>query len=249
IPKLVELQRVDLRLAALRTELDGLPRRLRDADARFNLAQKELAAAKEALAASLKQRKTFELDAEQWKERARKYRDQSSAVKTNEAYKALLHEIAAAEAEVAKAEDRVLEHLMAAEAIDRRVKNADAALAEARIVVEADRKEIEAEMAVRKKDLEAASAERDADMAPIPEELREHYSRVAKRHNGQALAEARKEQCLGCGMRVLPHVYQELRSVDSETLFHCETCGRILYVVEPAPAAQASAASAAETGK
>ncbi len=250
IPRLVELQRVDLRIAALRADLDAFPKRIRETEAKLSHAQKEVAAAKDALTASLKQRKTIELDAEQWKERARKYRDQSSAVKTNEAYKALLHEIANAEAEVAKAEDRVLEHLVAAEEFDRRVKAAEAALGEAQKFVEGEKKQVASEQAARNREFEAASAERATALAPIPEDLREHYLRVAKRHQGIALAEARNEQCLGCGMRVLPHVYDELRRAGDETIFHCETCGRILYVVEPSPAATEAktTSAAAEAG-
>lgn len=246
IPRLVELQRVDLRIAALRADLDAFPKRIRETEAKLSHAQKEVAAAKDALTASLKQRKTIELDVEQWKERARKYRDQSNAVKTNEAYKALLHEIANAEAEVAKAEDRVLEHLVAAEEFDRRAKAAEAALGEAQKFVEGEKKQVASEQAALKREFEAASAERDTALAPIPEDLREHYLRVARRHQGIALAEARNEQCLGCGMRVLPHVYDELRRAGDETIFHCETCGRILYIVEPPPAAaEAKATSAA----
>jgi predicted nucleic acid-binding Zn-ribbon protein len=245
ILRLVEVQRVDLRIAALRADLDAFPKRIREIEAKLSAAQKEVSASREALTASLKARKTLELDVEQWKDRARKYRDQSAAIKTNEAYKALLHEIANAEAEVAKAEDRVLEHMMAAEEIDRRVKAADTSLKEAQKVLEAERKQIEADRIDRTKDLEEALAEREAALAPIPEDLHDQYLRVAKRHHGVALAEARNEQCLGCGMRVLPHVYQELRRAEDETIFHCETCGRILYLREPAPAAPENAAAPA----
>jgi predicted nucleic acid-binding Zn-ribbon protein len=230
IAKLIEVQRVDLRIAALRAALDAFPARLRAADAKLAGAQKELAAAREAHTASLTERKKFELDAQQWKDRAKKYRDQSGQVKTNEAYKALQHEIANADAEASKAEDRVLEFMMASEAVERRVKEAEAALKEAEKVVAAERKEIESERAASKKELEADTAERDAALAPIPEDIRDVYLRVAKRHHGVALAEARGEQCLGCGMRVLPHIHQDLCRGSSETIYQCETCNRILFV-------------------
>src|ERR1700758_5604008 len=125
IPRLLDLQTVDHHIAALRSDLETYPRRIHEADLRLNESRAALAAAKEAQVNGLKQRKGFELDVEQWKERARKYRDQSGAVKTNEAYKALQHEIANAEAEMAKAEDRQLEIMMAGEDVERRVKNAE----------------------------------------------------------------------------------------------------------------------------
>ena len=85
IPQMLELQRLDQVIAALRGELEGMPKRLRDADAKLTGERNALASAKEALTQALGQRKKLELDVEQWKERAKKYRGQSSSVKTNEA--------------------------------------------------------------------------------------------------------------------------------------------------------------------
>jgi predicted nucleic acid-binding Zn-ribbon protein len=240
IPHLVELQRVDHQIAALRAELEGYPKRLREADSKLKEARGEVAAAKESQTQSLAERKKFEFEVQQWKDRARKYRDQSGAVKTNEAYKALQHEIVSAEAEVAKAEDRQLEIMMAAEELDRRLKMAESRLKEAEQAVAAERKQIEAQGAEKRKQLEAANAEHEKIIAPVPENLRELYSRIAKRHNGTALAEARDGQCRGCGMRVLPHILQELRSETNEEVYRCESCGLILYSLEPVPVANSS---------
>jgi uncharacterized protein len=237
IPHLIELQRIDHQIAALRAELDTFPKRIREADAKLNGARAGVAAAKEAHTNSQKERKKFELDVEQWKDRARKYRDQSGAVKTNEAYKALQHEIANAEAEIAKAEDRQLEVMMAGEESERRVKAAEAKLKEAEREIAAERKEIEERQAEKKKQMETALAERESAAALVPEDLRDLYARIAKRHNGAAVAEARNGQCRGCGMRILPHIIQQLRQEANEEIFRCETCGLILYTLEPVTAA------------
>src|ERR1700753_4037765 len=98
IPRLIDLQAIDLKIAGLRAQLEAFPKRVLDRDHKLTGARTSVASAKEAQVNSLKEKKKFELDVEQWKERARKYRDQSG-VKTNEAYKALQHEIANAEAE------------------------------------------------------------------------------------------------------------------------------------------------------
>src|SRR5260370_35859958 len=96
--QLQELQRLDQLIAALQSDLAGLPKRMRDADAQLNGARTAVANAKNVHSHALTERKKFELDVEQWKGRAKKYREQSASVKTNEAYKALQHEIATAEA-------------------------------------------------------------------------------------------------------------------------------------------------------
>jgi uncharacterized protein len=228
----------------LRAELESYPKLIGEADSKLAGARAELTAAKEAHEQIVAERKKFEFEVQQWKDRARKYRDQSGAVKTNEAYRALQHEIANAETEVAKAEDLQLEVMMKAEEAERRVKIAGSRLREAEQSVAAERKAIEAQGAERKKQLDAANAEREKIIAPVPEDLRELYARVAKRHNGTAMAEARDGQCRGCGMRVLPHTLQELRTETNEEVFRCESCGLILYTLEPIAVAKSANGSA-----
>ncbi|MDP9146375.1 MAG: hypothetical protein M3N22_01850 [Acidobacteriota bacterium] len=237
IPHLIELQRIDHQIGALRADLESYPKRIRDLDAKLSGARAAVVAATEVRANGLKERKKFELDVDQWKDRARKFRDQSGAVKTNEAYKALLHEIANAEDEIAKAEDRQLEVMMAGEELDRRVRHAEADLKEAEHSVAAERKEIEAHRLEKQKLGGAAMNERERIIRPIPQDLLDLYTRIAKRHNGTAMAEARDGQCRGCGMRVLPHILQELRQETNEEVYRCESCGLILYSLEPIPIA------------
>lgn len=235
IPQLVELQRVDQSIASLRADLETLPKRLKEAEAKLAGARTAVSSAKEAHTQALTQRKKLELDVEQWKERAKKYRAQSSSVKTNEAYKALQQEITHAEAQASQGEDRVLEQMMAIEEVERRVKRTEADLREAEQGVAADKKQLEAQFSEKKKSLDGALAEHAEIEKKVPDELRDLYSRISRKHPGSAMAEARGEQCRGCGMRVLPHTLQLLLSEADEEVFRCEGCGRILYSLEPIP--------------
>lgn len=235
IPQLLELQRLDQVIASARAELDTLPKKLREADAKLNGARAAVTGAKEGYTQALGQRKKLELDVEQWKTRAKKYREQSSSVKTNEAYKALQQEITSAEAEASKAEDQVLEQMMAVEDIERRVKHVEADLREAEQGIAAEKKQMQVQFGEKKKRMESAMAERTEVAKKVPGELLDLYTRIDKRHPGHALAEARGEQCRACGVRVLPHVLQMLKSEADEEVFRCETCGRILYSLEPIP--------------
>jgi uncharacterized protein len=235
IPQLLELQRLDQIVAAARAELDSLPKQLREADAKLNGARAAVAAAKEAHTHALTSRKKLELDVEEWKGRAKKYREQSSSVKTNEAYKALQHEIANAEAEASKAEDLVLEQMIALEELERRVKHTEADLRESETAISAEKKHMQVQYGEKKKKMEAGLAEREGVAKNVPEDMLNLYARVEKRHPGTALAEARGEQCRACGMRVLPHVLQMLTTETDEEVFRCEMCGRILYTLEPIP--------------
>lgn len=245
LQKLLELQSVDSRLNDVRVKLAAIPKKLAEADSRAASAKSELEQSKAAQLASFKERKKYELDVEQLKERVRKYRDQTGQVKTNEAYKALQHEVQMAESEIANAEDRLLEHMVLSEEYDRRIKAAEKALKEVEEVVRVQRSKIEADKTTAEKDLAQLTTERTAVVAEIPENLLDHYDRIAKKHNGVALAEVRDEKCSACGMRLRPHVFQEMRRLNVDELFHCETCTRIIYYIEPS----VSAASAPATGQ
>jgi len=232
-----------MRLITVRTRLAKFPKKLADIDATVAAAKADLDASKAAQLATTKDRKKYELDVEQWKDKVRKYKDQGSQVKTNEAYRALQHEVQMAEDEISKAEDRLLEQMVAAEEYDRRIKASEKTLKEVEEVARGERSRIEAEKAAAEKELAEFTSERSQAMAGIPENLIDHYDRIVKKHNGIALAEVRDEKCSACGMIIRPHVFQEMRRLDSEEMFHCETCTRILYYIEPSTSAAPAATS------
>lgn len=239
--RLVHLQALDTRLAELHGRLQAIPAQLTAVEAKVSGARQQVVSAKEALTASLKDRKKYEMDVDSWKEKARKYRDQSFEVKSNEAYKALQHEIQHAEEQVAQAEDRLLERMVAGEEYERQVKAAERSAAAVETEAQTERQKIQAEQVALQKELQSKEGERREIASEIREELLGDYEKIASRRHGIGLAEVRDEACSLCGVRIRPHVFQELRRSDSGEIFQCESCTRILYYVEP-PAAPAPAA-------
>lgn len=241
----MQLQEVDTRLNAVRARLAVFPQRLAEVDARLAAGKAQLEKSKESHSTALKDRKKYELDVEQWKEKARKYRDQAYQVKTNEAFKALQHEAEMAEGEIAKSEDRLLEEMVSSEQYDRQVKAAEKSFKQVEEEVRAERTKIEGEKVAAEKELAGFEAERAKAVAVIPEDLVDHYQRIAKKHGGVAVAAIRGEACGACGAHIRPHVFQELSREDNPELYHCELCTRILYYIEPPAAAEATAQAAA----
>jgi uncharacterized protein len=243
LQNLLDLQSIDARRNEVRARLALIPRKIAEIEARVAAARAAVDHAKAAQVANFKDRKKYELDVEQSKERVRKYKDQMSLVKTNEAYKALQHEVQMAEAEIAKAEDRLLEQMVAGEVFDQHIKAADQDRKEIEQAAERERARLQAEKTADDKALATVEAGRARVIAEIPENLLDHYERIARKHNGVSLAEVHNGKCGACGMIVRPHVLQEMRRANLEDMFHCETCTRILYYIEP----EASAASASST--
>jgi uncharacterized protein len=251
---LLDLQNIDVHLQDVRARLAQFPKRIAEIDARIASARGDVENAKAAHLTALKERKKYELDVEQWKEKAKKYRDQAYQVKTNDAFKALQHEAQMAEEEIAKAEDRLLEQMVAGEEYDRRIKASEKIVKEVEETTRGERQKVETERAVAEKDRAALEAERAAAVAAIPEDLLDHYNRIARKHGGTALAEVRNEMCAACGMRIRPQIFQEMHRTGNDEIYHCETCTRILYYVDaptpavpPSPDAAASPASTNES--
>ena len=90
-----------------------------------------------------------------------KYRDQSLAVKTNDQYKALLHEIQFAEQDIRSNEDKILELMVNSEAREKDVKAAEAEMRAETAEIEKEKAEARERTVQDEKELAEWNAKRD----------------------------------------------------------------------------------------
>ena len=232
LERLIELQQVDLRLQELTRHIDLFPKHRAET-------QQQLARARDALAhyrarhtESLKERKKRELDVQQLEEKIHKHKEQIYEVKSNEAYRALQHEIELDEQQKAQAEDRVLEAMIAAEELEKQIQAAEAELARVEQHVAATLRQLDEEQALQEKEAAELTARRDTLRAQVEEETLSIYDRIARAHGGIALAEACEEICQVCRIHIRPQTFAEVKR--SDQIHYCESCHRILYYL-PVP--------------
>jgi len=237
LERVIALQRLDSEAGAARKKLAEAPERERAFDARLDAARQAIAEAKARLAANQEARRTIEKDVALHQGRLSKYRDQAMAVKTNQEYHAIQHEIAHAQGEIKKHEDGILELMVEADDLTATIKAAEAALAAEQKTIDADRKRLQAEDAEAGKALEALAAERATIIAGIDKYVLSMYEIAIAKRQGIAVAEARDGGCTVCHVRMRPQMFNEVRR--NEAIVQCENCQRILYFV-PATATQAS---------
>lgn len=233
LKRLIDIQRVDLRLREVTHQIDQFPARLAVLDKQLRDARAAQQARRDRLTESLKNRKKFELEVQALEEKIRKFKDQLYEVKSNEAYRALQHEIEAAEQEKRAWEDKELEVMIAAEQLEKDVKAGEEQTKQVAAEVARLRQQAEAEHTKWQAEAAELRTQRDALRAGIEADLLEQYDRIARMHGGVALAEAREEVCQVCLVRIRPQVFSELKRNDQIIL--CDSCHRILYYV-PAPA-------------
>ena len=233
LERLIQLQDVESRSAAAARAIADAPGRIAALDAKLEAARAAVEAAKKDLADNATHRRSVDKDLLAVQQRLDKYKDQLMAVKTNDEYHAMQHQMAAAKAEIGHHEEKVLETMMAADEIAARLKAAEAQQKADTASVTAERAAIEKEAATGKAVVEECAAKRAALIAQMEKGVVATFERIAKARGGIALARAEGERCVVCQMRMRPHMFQNVRQNDQ--ILQCESCQRILYFVPPKP--------------
>jgi predicted nucleic acid-binding Zn-ribbon protein len=226
VQNLIALQAADREILRLRDEVAALPKRVAAIEERLAGTRALLEKAKTAVKADEAARRKYESAISDQQQKISKYRDQSLAVKTNEQYKALLHEIQFAEQDIRGNEDKILELMVNAELREKDVKAAEAVLKAETAEIEKEKIEARKRTAEDEQQLAEWNAKRDTARAGVDADLLRQYDRVAK-HRRTGLSEARDHKCLACQVMLRPQTYNEVRAGTQVVI--CESCQRILY--------------------
>lgn len=226
IDRLWNLKDLDEQMAAARAALARFPEQRKALEVRAADARKDLEALTARIAEAQKKRRELEKDAEVTVEQERKFAAQLPQVKKNEEYQALLHEIAGCKSRRSEIETQVLMQMDVEESlagqkpwVEKALKTAEAELAVRRAEIDAAEKAAEANVA-------AIQARRLEELAPIPAASRSRYERVHASRTGVAVVAILKGACGGCYRAQPPQVLQEARRRDR--IISCEGCGRLL---------------------
>ncbi|HEX3821024.1 MAG TPA: C4-type zinc ribbon domain-containing protein [Candidatus Sulfotelmatobacter sp.] len=226
IENLLKLQDADKEIRRLQDEVAELPRRVTAIEQKLAGTKTQLEKAQAAVKADEANRRKFDTNIGDLRGKISKYRDQSLDVKTNEQYKALLHEIQFAEKEIAANEDKVLELMVNADARDKEVKAAQAELKVEAAEIEKEKEAARQRTAEDEKLLSEWRAKRDQLRGGVREDLLRHYERVSK-FRGSGISEVRDHKCMACQVMLRPQTYNEIRS--GKEAIVCDSCQRILY--------------------
>jgi predicted nucleic acid-binding Zn-ribbon protein len=180
-------------------------------------------------------RRQLETDIKGFQEKIVKYRSQSSSVKTNDEYRALMHEVEFAERQISGCEDKILELMISLENEEKALKQAEAELKTESADVEKEKAEARVRTAEDEKLLAGLREKRSGLRAGVDDSALAHYDRVMRQRKS-AISEARGQKCLACFVMLRPQTWQEIRT--NEQIVTCSSCGRILYfdpANEPAP--------------
>ncbi len=233
LQRLWNLHLLDDEAVRLRSALEQHPAEKAAADMRLAEERAALEHNRARSAASQKQRRDLEREAEGFAAEERKFQAQLPGVKKNEEYQALLHEIENVKSKRSDLETRVLERLEAEERLEGERPALEDALARAEAEVRAQVAKIEALEADERRRLEELDGRRAAELQALSPPTRARYERIHVSRQGRAVVPVEKSACGGCFRALPPQIMQEAKKRDR--LLNCEGCGRLLVYPPDAP--------------
>jgi uncharacterized protein len=230
---LIVLQAQDLELKRLRAELADAPVRVTAAQTARAKAEVALTAAKTALTKETVLRHSQETDVADRHGKIARLRKQMESATSAAQITALEHEITFAEQAISKLEDEEIASMERTEQLEaQKIKLTDL-LATTTAALEAARAHATKVLAENTAAVAGIETERAALRPQIAENVLSNYDRIAK-GKGTGLSEAVDHKCTACQMMVRPQRWNDLTDRDpksdyANTIFNCETCGRMLY--------------------
>ena len=228
---LIEIQRIDRRVAVLSSQIDAFPKEIQALEKQLSDFIHAHEERQQRLSANQKTRRDLEGEIQGIRQKITKHKDQLFQVKTNEQYRAMLKEIEGEEVNIRSVEDQILENMVEAEELQKQLNEAGARLESEKARMAAEKSRVEGLLKACGEERDQAAGERQKLAANLDAGLRSHYERVRRGRDGIALAEVRNGMCTACNVLLRPQLYNEVRA--GEALYECDNCARILYSSEP----------------
>jgi uncharacterized protein len=220
------LHLLDDEAAALEAVLRRLPAQRADSEQHVRIERTALEALRSKLAELQRSRRAVEKEIEAQNAEERKFQSQLPAIKKNEEYTALLHEISAVREKRSALETDVLMKMEDEEAGARRIPALEKSLADAERDAAHRLERLALDEAAAREKLGTLQAARVVHLDVLPPATRSRYERVHASPAGRAVVPVSKGACGGCFRSLPPQALQEVKRRDRITT--CEGCGRLL---------------------
>jgi predicted nucleic acid-binding Zn-ribbon protein len=239
---LVELQKLDSAMLALKLGLDILPAQATSASAALRDARKAFETADQQQLSLEKKKRDLERKIEDLLDKIAKMKGRSADIKTNKEFQAHLKEIETNESEIRAVEDQILVIMESLDTVAQATAAAKQRLESEKGTEEAGRKDRDALMQRSEEELRELKDQRKLLAATVEPDLYNLYMELLKVCRGRPVVEVSKEVCQGCNLNIPPQLFVQIKA--GGTIFQCPQCRRILYYIRP----QADDQTPAQTG-
>ncbi|HEY0564889.1 MAG TPA: C4-type zinc ribbon domain-containing protein [Terriglobales bacterium] len=230
LERLVDLDRIDREIGRLNQEVAALPKRIAQIEAKHAEARAKLDVSLARAKSIENDRRRSESDIKDTQEKISKLRSQSASVKTNEQYKALMHEIAYAEQQISGMEDKILEGMESLDSLAPAIKQAQSEFDAETKRIEEEKRNAHDITEHDKKELTRFQQQRTELRSGVDERWLMHYDRVVK-NRGFGVALAKDSRCTACQVTIRPQTWNQV--LNGNEIIACDSCQRILWTKDP----------------
>lgn len=229
VEQLIELQKLDNRIAELETKVSQVPGFLKDARKEYETVKSEYETLKTKLEADSEVLSKLSKECAENKALLDKAQSKLPNVKNNKEYEAVLKELDVLKKNVTEGESKISVLQETVTACTNKVEE----LAKSESGLTALLKEKEAEKAGADVDatseLSGLKTQREETQAVIKRSIISKYERVRHARNNLAIVRVADETCTGCYIKVPPQLYVEVKK--GKALHQCPNCQRFLYAL------------------
>ena len=227
ISKLIELQKVDNRLAELNAALSNIPEYLKKAKDFAESTESKYSELKENLEKVRAEKEELEKGYAERKQLLEKAQGKLSTVKNNKEYEAVLKELDLLKKQISDDEERLVILTEEFEKLSNEYSKADEEIKSANDSYKEKVEQKESDDSNMQKEEDELKVKRDEIASGIKKSVLSKYERVRKARHNLAIVRVFNEVCSGCNMKIPPQLYVEVKK--NNDLYQCPNCQRYLY--------------------
>ncbi len=224
---LVKLQEIEIKTAAIKSEISKVSGKLDKYDNELKTFESEIDEEEKVIDAFKQKYRSGETDVQVNNTKEEKSREKLKFVKTNKEYQSSLKEIDEIKAINSKIEDEMLEYLEKIETSERNIIKKKESYSSFAKELKQEKDIIIQESEHGRKKVSQLDKEWKTISKKIDPKLLEKFTVVKEMVSGRAIATVEDAVCLGCNMQIPPQTYNELQR--SDRLEFCPHCQRIIY--------------------
>jgi predicted nucleic acid-binding Zn-ribbon protein len=231
LEKLVELQNTDTNIRRLKKAIKTIPERRAEVEEEYERHAFEIRELENTKAAAHAKHGELDKQIAEAKHNLEKAERDLKASQNQKQYEASMRAADTVNKEIAELETKLEENNTAVEEADKAL----AERAEEAATLEADRtkalSQFEKMVKGQHAELELETKKRAELFATLPKNYAGVYDRLSSRsRDGVAVAEVKNNACSSCFMALRPQVALDIKT--SNNVINCESCGRILYIMD-----------------
>ncbi len=224
---LIDLQKLDLRIADLKEQRRKIPERLEVNEAPLREAKRVVHEASASVEALIKDRRNHEKDLEAHEDRIGKMKDRAAQLKTNQEYQAHLFEVELANKKRGEIEEKILLAMEQIEQTQRTIASAQVQLKESEALFTKEKAVLDEKDRVLAAELTELEVQQKQLAGRVEKGLLARYNKLKSTRKDQALALVKNGICVGCRLQLPPQLISQVKRGDD--VHTCPYCYRMLY--------------------